>query len=94
MDNCHPALLNERYLIKEIQWLNVKFKKVTGGNTVDGLERVRRLHGDAIKAMMPKAFKESVALGVKINGLDFFFFFNENRSIQFGKEPAKESERE
>ena len=52
------------------------------------------MHGDAIKAMMPKAFKESVALGVKINGLDFFFFFNENRSIQFGKEPAKESERE
>lgn len=94
VDNCHPALLNERYLIKEIQWLNVKFKKVTGGNIVDGLERVRRLHGDAIKAMMPKAFKESVALGVKINGLDFFFFFNENRSIQFGKEPAKESERE
>lgn len=76
--NCHPALLNEKCLIKEIQWLNVKFKKVTGGNIVDALERVRRLHGDAVKAMMPKAFKESIAVGLKINGPDLFIYlFNE-----------------
>ena len=35
------------------------------------------MHGDAIKAMMPKDFKESIAVGVKINWPDFFFFFNE-----------------
>lgn len=74
MGNCHPALLTEKCLIKETQWLNVKFKKVTGGNIVDGLERVRRLHGDAIKAMMPKDFKESIAVGVKINWPDLLFF--------------------
>lgn len=62
---CHPALLNEKCLSKEIPWLNARFIKVTEGNRIDGLEWVRRLHGDAIKAKMPKAFKKAMAMGMK-----------------------------
>lgn len=60
---CHPALPNEKCLSKGSSWLNAWFIKITGGNRTHDLELVRRLNGDAIKVMIPKAFWEAVVTG-------------------------------